>query len=305
MVGLCRDTTRWRVTVEIISRARWGARYARGFRSAPLPASEIWLHHSVTIAPDLVWVDADGDGVEDDEERAMRTLEDIGQQRFGGGISYTFAVMPSGRTYEGHGVDRQGAHTGGRNDFARAIVLVGDYSTRSPTEAQNTSVAWLVQHGYAMRWWSRTTLNGGHRNAPGASTACPGDKAYAAIPAINRLALSGPIGGFLMALSDNEQKWLYEAIGECWSESGRLGTPVSLGKAMARVHHWLSCLPEADRTGALANAILSTNGQVFYDQDADPATPADTSPTYGPSINSRLAKIEGLLAQLLDGGSGA
>jgi hypothetical protein len=93
----------------------------------------VWLHHSVTIAPDLVWVDADGDGVEDDEERAMRTLEDIGEARFGEGISYTLAVMPSGRVYEGHGVDRQGAHTG-RNDIARAIVLVGDCSTRPPID---------------------------------------------------------------------------------------------------------------------------------------------------------------------------
>lgn len=179
--------------VQIIARSRWGARYARGFTSAPLPASEVWLHHSVTIAPNLVWVDADRDGVEDDEERAMRTLEDIGQSRFGGGISYTFAVMPSGRIYEGHGVDRQGAHTGGRNSIARAIVLVGDYSRQAMTEAQMRAVAALLQHGRAAGWWKAARLNGGHRQAPGASTACPGDAAFAAIPRINQLAAGGPI----------------------------------------------------------------------------------------------------------------
>jgi hypothetical protein len=175
--------------MEIISRARWGARYSAGFGPSPLPAKELWLHHSVTIAPDLVWIDADGDGVEDDEERAMRTLEGIGQQRFGGGISYTFAVMPSGRIYEGHGVSRQGAHTGGRNDIARAIVLVGDYSTRGPTDAQKRAVAWLVDHGRRQGWWTVAGLSGGHRQAPNqVATACPGDAALREIPSINRLS---------------------------------------------------------------------------------------------------------------------
>lgn len=181
--------------MEIISRARWGARYPRGFGPAPLPAAEVWLHHSVTLAPDLTWVDVDRDGVEDDEEKAMRLLEDIGQARFGGGISYTFAVMPSGRVYEGHGVDRQGAHTRGRNNIARAIVLVGDYSSRPPTNAQRHAVAALLQHGHRAKWWTTARLNGGHRDAPGAQTACPGNAAEAAIVDINRLALGGPITG--------------------------------------------------------------------------------------------------------------
>lgn len=174
--------------MEIISRTRWGARYDRGFRAAPLPASEVWLHHSVTLAPDLQWVDADKDGVEDDEERAMRTLEQIGEDRFGGGISYTFAVMPSGRVYEGHGVDRQGAHTGGRNDISRAIVLVGNYDTHRPTAAQIASVAALLREGHGRGWWKRPVLNGGHRQAPGASTACPGRYGMAAIAPINQKA---------------------------------------------------------------------------------------------------------------------
>jgi hypothetical protein len=179
--------------MEIISRTRWGARYERGFAPAPLPASEVWLHHSVTIAPDLAWLDADRDGVEDDEERAMRLLEQIGEDRFGGGISYTFAVMPSGRIYEGHGVDRQGAHTGGRNNIARAIVWVGNYDNDQPTVAQLRSTAWLLQHGHQSGWWRAARLNGGHQQAPGASTGCPGRNGMSAIPGINQLAAGGPI----------------------------------------------------------------------------------------------------------------
>jgi hypothetical protein len=201
--------------MEIIPRARWGARYQAGFGPSPLPARELWLHHSVTTAPDLVWVDADGDGVEDDEERAMRTLEDIGQQRFGGGISYTFAVMPSGRIYEGHGVGRQGAHTGGRNDIARAIVLVGDYSTRPPTVAQQKAVAWLTDHGRRQGWWTVTGLSGGHRQAPNQiATACPGDAALREIPAINRTVAEYRAG----TVSNDEENELNTAQNNALSE---------------------------------------------------------------------------------------
>ncbi|GAB3458687.1 N-acetylmuramoyl-L-alanine amidase [Actinophytocola sediminis] len=172
-------------TLSIISRARWGARYQRGFGPAPLPAQEVWLHHSVTGAPaaDLAL-----------EAAAMRTLEDIGQQRFGGGISYTFAVMPSGRVYEGHGVDRQGAHTANRNSIARAIVLIGNYDTQPVTGQQITAVAALLQHGHAVGWWRAARLNGGHQQAPGAQTACPGRHAMAVIGQMNQLAAGPPVG---------------------------------------------------------------------------------------------------------------
>lgn len=162
--------------MNIISRSQWRARHARGFRAAALPAREIYLHHSVT---------SPGPGTPAGDAAAVRTLENIGQQRFGGGISYTFAVAPSGRVYDGHGVDRQGAHTGGRNSIARAICLIGNYETTRPPEAMLNAVADLVAHGHRAGWWP-DRLTGGHRDAPGASTACPGKQAHALIPDINR-----------------------------------------------------------------------------------------------------------------------
>lgn len=166
--------------MNIISRSEWGARYARGFRAAPLPAARLWLHHSVTAAPPV-------NATLEQDAAAVRTLERIGQDRFGGGISYTFAVTPSGRVLEGHGVDRQGAHTGGQNTTSRAICLVGNYDTARPPEAMLDAVAALVTHGHRQGWWP-PQLTGGHRDAPGASTACPGRHAHALIGEINRRA---------------------------------------------------------------------------------------------------------------------
>lgn len=166
----------------IIPRAAWGARYPAGFGPAPR-ATELWLHHSVTIAPDLVPPFTDDDA-------AVRTLERIGHERFGGGISYSYAVTPVGRVYEGTGGLRKGSHTGGRNSVARAICLIGDYTRTRPTDAQIDAVAALIRYGRAAGWWTCDRLSGGHRNAPGASTACPGDAAMAVVPVINSRALS-------------------------------------------------------------------------------------------------------------------
>jgi hypothetical protein len=212
----------------IVSRKEWGARYADGDyadgpKSAPLPAREVWLHHSDTKAPDLI-------PPFDDEDAAMRHLEDIGQQRFGCGVSYTFAVMPSGRIYEGHAIDRRGTHTKNRNGIARAIVLVGNYGVDDVTGEQREAVAELMAHGRAAGWWRSEQLAGGHRQAPGAATECPGQYGMAAIPDINQRALAisagaptdTPEDGFLSALSPGEQRHMYDLLELAFSpEAGK------------------------------------------------------------------------------------
>jgi hypothetical protein len=167
--------------VIIVPRSVWGARYPAGFGVAPLPAREVWLHHTAMTAPGVTASDAL-------DANAMRLVEGIGHQRFGGGVSYTFVVMPSGRIMEGTGVGRRGAHTAGRNSIARAICLHGNYEDNEPSSAQLTAVVDLLRYGYVMRWWDAPQLDGGHRDAPDASTACPGRHAYRLIPEINRQA---------------------------------------------------------------------------------------------------------------------
>lgn len=165
--------------MNIITRQQWGAAHDDGFGPAPLPAREVWLHHSATVAPDLA-------PPFDDDYAAVRTLERIGEQRFGGGISYTFVITPVGLIFEGHGVGRQGSHTLGRNMIGRGICWVGNYETQRPTPAQLDATAWLLAEGHRRGWWQRPALAGGHRDV--VQTACPGRHAYAVIGEINRRA---------------------------------------------------------------------------------------------------------------------
>lgn len=167
--------------VEIIGRATWGARFPDGTGPASLPASEVWLHHSVTGSPPEL-------GTQAQDCAAVRVLENVGQQRFGAGVSYTFLVPLSGRVFEGHSVGRVGTHTKGRNSISRAICLIGNYDEVPPTGRQLTAVGELLRLGAHAGWWARSVLDGGHRDVPGASTACPGQYAHAAIPRINHLA---------------------------------------------------------------------------------------------------------------------
>jgi peptidoglycan hydrolase-like protein with peptidoglycan-binding domain len=163
----------------LIPRSAWGARYPDGFRDRPVPVSELWLHHSVTQAPDL-------HAPFDDDDAAVRLLEDIGQSRFGGGISYTIVVTPVGRAYVGHSWWRQGAHTLGHNTVGSAICLVGDYSVTRPTDAQMNAIAHAMCSAQQAGLCTRHTLTGGHRDVYG--TECPGNAGYAAIPEINARA---------------------------------------------------------------------------------------------------------------------
>lgn len=71
----------------------------------------------------------------DDVDAAMRLLERIGNQRFGSGVSYNFAVFPNGDVCVGQPLDAKGTHTVNdknvpgfshdQNYWARAIVFVG------------------------------------------------------------------------------------------------------------------------------------------------------------------------------------
>jgi peptidoglycan hydrolase-like protein with peptidoglycan-binding domain len=181
--------------VKIYSRAEWGARYADGSAAAPTPATSVWLHHTAGQAgtPDATF---------DQDATLVRSIEQTGQARFGAGISYTFVVTRSGRVFAGHSPNRRGAHTRGLNTTARAIVLPGNYETLAPTDAQLAAVAQLLDHGRRQGWWQRAALSGGHRDAPGATTACPGRNLLASVASINARAAALAADGVALVAPD-------------------------------------------------------------------------------------------------------
>lgn len=221
-------------------RSDWGPRYRAGFGALSLPVRELWLHHSVTgrPAPTL-----------DAERAAMRTLENIGQSRFGAGVSYTLAVMPSGRIYEGTGVGRIGSHTYRRNSFSHAFVLVGDYSRIGPSEVQQRAIADCLRLGKDRGWWREAKLTGGHRDVR--QTGCPGDAAYRLIPHINHLAniqhSALPEEEEMIYLYWNEGA-VYKTNGIHRSRYGLAGFEVDYIKAHFR-HQWLPLPPSGGLHG--------------------------------------------------------
>ncbi len=174
------------MALEYIGRKKWGARYAAGAGPRAIPVSECWLHHAATLAPDLAFDDLNADAVDDDEAKAMRDIEAIGQQRFGQGFSYNLAVMPSGRIYVGCGVRRVGSHTAKRNTRALGIVLVGNYHERPLPAPMRAVLPELLREAHRLGWITQPKFNGGHRDLR--NTSCPGDLAYEQIAAINREA---------------------------------------------------------------------------------------------------------------------
>lgn len=102
-------------------------------------------------------------------------------------IAYSFLVDDNGAVYEGRGAGVVGSHTGGDNSASHAICFMGDFSKRNPTDESLSAAAQLVAHGRAEGWWPNH-ITGGHRTAPGAQTACPGDRLLRKLPRINELA---------------------------------------------------------------------------------------------------------------------
>src|SRR3546814_6405650 len=125
-------------TPDIITRPEWGARYANGFGLRTIGDLDVYLHHSVTIAPDLLPPFTD-------DYAAIRTLEAIGQSRFGRGISYHFPVTPAGLVFEGLSIDRVGAAIAGYNTPTANIVLVGNYD-KERTEEHTSELQSLMRN---------------------------------------------------------------------------------------------------------------------------------------------------------------
>lgn len=163
----------------IIERPTWGARFQDGYATRPVGNLAVYGHHSVTghSGPNATLAQ---------DCAAVRTVERVGQQNFGLGISYTFVIPPSGRIFRGVSIHRVSAHTLNRNTGGAAFCFIGNYETETLTLAQVAAAAWLFWHGAQQGWWRIDRFSALHRDV--FATACPGKNAVSPLRGVRAQA---------------------------------------------------------------------------------------------------------------------
>jgi len=101
-------------------------------------------------------------------------------------IAYSYLMDPDGFVFEGRGAGVAGGHTAGQNTVSHAICIMGHYDIQPVDPDLVNRLVEFIVYGFLHKWWP-IDLTGGHRDAPGASTSCPGKNLYALIPKINQM----------------------------------------------------------------------------------------------------------------------
>ena len=189
--------------MEFVESSRWRQQRWRGL-SRISPTDEVWLHHGASGSPTLA---------------TLRAYERYHVGTLGwSALGYSWAVTGDGTVYEGRGWLRAGAHTSGRNRVSHGIVLVGDWSTGTVPTVMVDAVARILRHGQETGAIPGRPRIDGHRNAPGASTACPGWAGMQALPKIRRQAAS-TAEDIMATLDDDDIRNIAEATADrVWAE---------------------------------------------------------------------------------------
>ena len=169
---------------------------------------EVWVHHGASGTGDLA---------------TLRSYERYHVDQLGWlALGYSWAVTADGTVAEGRGWHRAGAHTRGRNSESHGLLLVGDWSSSTPPTRMLRAAAQVIRHGRETGALTADCRIDGHRNAPGASTACPGAGGMHALDTIRRLADEGedaPMDGTLLYVTSREGT--PDALAALWQAVGR------------------------------------------------------------------------------------
>ncbi|RFU61211.1 peptidoglycan recognition protein family protein [Peribacillus glennii] len=88
------------------------------------------------------------------------------------GIGYNYFITKEGRIQEGRG-KYEGAHCLGHNDHTLGICFQGDFEKEKMPDAQVKAGGWLIAQ-LVREYGLQLNDVVGHKDMPGASTACPG-----------------------------------------------------------------------------------------------------------------------------------
>ncbi len=165
------------VNVAITSRAAWGADpLVTPAGTIHTPTPELWLHHSAG---------------EQFGAAGMRMLQSFTLHRGDGyvDLEYTFVVdHQTCEVFESRGAGRDTAATYAHNSISHAVCVMGNFQNDAPSDALLNRLAEIAVMGYQHGWWAYPRYTGGHRDASGNSTACPGDHLEAQLGNINARA---------------------------------------------------------------------------------------------------------------------
>lgn len=157
--------------MNIITRAQWGAKPPLRPLIPQATPAEAYLHHTVGYG-------AGGAAY-------MRQMQDQHQAKGWRDIAYNFVLDPhTGDWYEGQGALKVPAAQHGHNAGTIAVCVMGNWHPEPPPPATTNHLVAFMRHAHA-NGWSPRLLTGGHRDAPGSETTCPGNYLHALIPTIN------------------------------------------------------------------------------------------------------------------------
>lgn len=165
--------------LEYVTRAQWGARPpAKEWRWDSANPSEGYLHHTVGAPGGAAY---------------MRQMQAQHQAQGWTDIAYHDVLDPTTLiVYEGTPVGARPAAQRGHNIGTYALCIMGDFRTRNTTTELEVAIAlwWKWRHANTN---APTTITGGHKDAPGQATTCPGQHLTAAIPRIRNLIKERPM----------------------------------------------------------------------------------------------------------------
>lgn len=164
-------------TLTVVNRVGWGARLPRCV--APDSHRETYIHHTAGTGRGAAY---------------MRSIQNFHMDKRGWcDFAYNWAIDPLTLVvYEGRGWGIRPGSQKSHNSGTWSLVVFGNYNTAQPTTQLLNTIAAVVRWGHSL---GRIPLlvTGGHRDAPGQSTSCPGSNLHAQIPRVRSL-----LGGFTM-----------------------------------------------------------------------------------------------------------